>query len=141
MMNPLPISFENRDVLAGAASYSYGRQSSRVSGLKRSSTVKALSRFQAGLTVVPAFPAGTYTLVVSSFQPLHEDTFELSLHSSLPLQVTPIPPEGAGMYSRVVKGAWSDGFDADGEGPQENPTYKLEISRPTSIKSVNVRIT
>ncbi|GAA5870476.1 hypothetical protein JCM16303_002018 [Sporobolomyces ruberrimus] len=104
--------FENRDVLAGAASYSYGRQSSRVSGLK----------------------PGTYTLVVSSFQPLHEDTFELSLHSSLPLQVTPIPPEGAGMYSRVVKGAWSDGFDADGEGPQENPTYKLEISRPTSIK-------
>ncbi|GAA5995569.1 hypothetical protein JCM5350_001980 [Sporobolomyces pararoseus] len=104
--------FENRDVLAGTASYSYGSQSSSVRGLE----------------------PGSYTLVVSSFQALHEDEFELLLRSSLPLQISTIPAEGAGMYSRSTKGAWSEGLDGGSQNLKQNPTFKLELSRPTTIK-------
>ncbi|GAA5907979.1 Rim13p [Sporobolomyces salmoneus] len=104
--------YENRDVLAGSASYAYGRAISHVRNLK----------------------PGSYTLVVSSFQPRHEDTFELALQSSLPVQVTPIPPEGAGMYSRCVTGAWSEDSDGGSRNLKRNPIYKLTFSRPTTIK-------
>jgi len=32
--------------------------------------------------------------------------YNLAVECSLPFELKPIPPEGAGMYSKVVKGAW-----------------------------------
>lgn len=50
--------------------------------------------------------AGTYTLIVSSFEPRHEASFTLKLDSTLPLKITPIPQEGAGMFNRTLSGTW-----------------------------------
>ncbi|GJN92282.1 hypothetical protein Rhopal_005312-T1, partial [Rhodotorula paludigena] len=67
--------FESRDVLGGASTYNYGRDAFSLRDV----------------------PPGSYTLVVSSFQPQHLADFSLSLASSIPLEVMPIPAEGAGL--------------------------------------------
>lgn len=78
--------------------------------------------------------AGSYTLVVSSFQPQHLADFSLSLASSIPLEVMPIPAEGAGMYTRQAKGAWEEGLDGGREKLLRNPRFGLQLTKPTSVK-------
>ncbi|OCF58147.1 calpain-like protease palB/RIM13 [Kwoniella mangroviensis CBS 10435] len=75
---------------------------------------------------------GTYTLVVSSFEPNHTGLYTLSFESTAPADITPIPAEGAGMYSRVVNGAWtkaSAGGRPSSGGYDCNP--KVEVMLPT----------
>lgn len=62
--------------------------------------------FRTSLTRLSLFTAGTYTIVVSAFQTKDEGEFDLSVGCNLPIAVTPIPQEGAGLFSRIVKGAW-----------------------------------
>jgi len=51
--------------------------------------------------------AGDYTIIVSSFEPQrHFGPFSLRVESSRRFDIRPIPPEGAGMYSKIVKGSW-----------------------------------
>ncbi|GAA5821905.1 hypothetical protein JCM10212_002454 [Sporobolomyces blumeae] len=104
--------FENRDVLAGTATYNYGRDACRATGVR----------------------PGSYTLVVSSFQPLHEAPFDVSIHSSLPLQVSPVPSEGAGSYIRSARGRWRDGLDGGSRDPLRNPAFNLIVSRSTIVQ-------
>jgi calpain-7 len=54
----------------------------------------------------PSHTAGTYTLVVSSFEPRQTGTYLLEVESTAPVSITPIAAEGAGMFSRVVEGIW-----------------------------------
>jgi calpain-7 len=61
--------------------------------------------------VIPTFPlkpslVGVYTVVVSAFEPHHMGPFSLKVDSSYPFDLKPIPQEGAGMYSKVVRGSW-----------------------------------
>ncbi|GAA5855375.1 hypothetical protein JCM5353_001745 [Sporobolomyces roseus] len=105
--------FETRDVLTGPPSYSYGRQSRQLGGLK----------------------PGSYTLIVSSFQAHHEDTFDLTIRSSLPLSVSPIPSEGAGLYNRCVRGVWSEGTDGGSQDLMRNPIYRVKISKSTVLRA------
>ncbi|BGP36544.1 hypothetical protein JCM10449v2_000445 [Rhodotorula kratochvilovae] len=104
--------FESRDVLAGASTYAYGRDSC------------------SAREVTP----GTYTLVVSSFQPRHFADFSLAIKSSLPVEVAPVPPEGAGMYARQVKGAWAEGRNGGREEVRRNPRFALRVTKATSVK-------
>lgn len=50
--------------------------------------------------------AGVYTLIVSLFEPGWTGDFNLLVESSLPLSITAIPQEGAGMYHRSMIGSW-----------------------------------
>ncbi len=52
--------------------------------------------------------AGDYTLVVSAFEPRHIGKFALRLECSDRFDITPIQQEGAGMFSKVVRGEWCD---------------------------------
>ncbi len=52
------------------------------------------------------FIAGTYTLIASTFLPGQECDCRLRVESSLPVSVSPLPQEGAGLFSRTGKGAW-----------------------------------
>ncbi|GAA5898620.1 hypothetical protein JCM6882_000881 [Rhodosporidiobolus microsporus] len=109
--------FEDRDVLAGVSTYNYGRDALRKTGLS----------------------PGLYTLIVSSFTPLHADSFTLSVRSSLPLSVTPIPAEGAGMYARTVRGRWSEGWDG-GQGERgRNPRFRVR-AKGGKAASVKLRL-
>ncbi|KAI9632395.1 calpain-like protease palB/RIM13 [Dioszegia hungarica] len=52
--------------------------------------------------------AGTYTVIVSSFEPGITGHYTLTLESTLPITITPIPPEGAGLYHRRFEGRWTE---------------------------------
>ncbi|KAM0756527.1 cysteine proteinase [Meredithblackwellia eburnea MCA 4105] len=105
--------FEDRDLVAGSATYSYGLDACHTTDIR----------------------PDTYVLVVSTFRAGDEETFELSFGSSLPMTVTLVPPEGAGMFARSAKGSWEPGFDGGRSDILNNPTFSLtEITKPTSIK-------
>ncbi|GAA5959411.1 hypothetical protein JCM10213_005903 [Rhodosporidiobolus nylandii] len=104
--------FEDRDILAGDSTYHYGRA----------------ALYQTGLL------PGLYTVVVSSFKPLHQASFDIAVKSSLAVEVTAIPAEGAGMYSRRVEGAWEAGMDGGSEATLRNPHFPLSFSKVTSLK-------
>ncbi|CDR35970.1 RHTO0S01e11254g1_1 [Rhodotorula toruloides] len=103
---------EDRDLLAGDASYSYGRSSC--------SSARAT--------------AGSYTLVVSSFQPQHLADFSVSVKSNFIVELSPIPPEGAGMYARQAKGCWTPGADGGSKDVLRNPRFTLRLETTTNVK-------
>ncbi|KAK4702130.1 hypothetical protein P7C70_g4096, partial [Phenoliferia sp. Uapishka_3] len=108
--------FEERDVLSGSSKYSYGRDSLHCEALRTTDS---------------------YTLVVSSFRAGDEGFFDLDIKSDLQLRISPIPQEGAGMYSRVLKGSWSPGFDGGSQEVLRNPIFLVGGSgtaKPFNIK-------
>ncbi|KAF9243195.1 hypothetical protein BU15DRAFT_72388 [Melanogaster broomeanus] len=75
--------------------------------------------------------AGDYTVILSAFEPqTHLGAFTLKVESSRRVDVTPIPQEGAGMYSRVSKGDWGD----------TNGLWRTE-SRTVSFRTQSTRST
>lgn len=104
--------FANRDILAGESTYNYGRASCARDGLS----------------------PGRYTLVVSSFQPDHLDSFKVTVRSSLPVEIAVIPPEGAGMFSRRVDGAWVPGQAGGKSQPLQNPQFRLRLAGTANVK-------
>jgi len=64
-------------------------------------------------------------------------SFSLKVDSSYPFDLKPIPQEGAGMYSKVVRGSW-EGETAAG-GPSfdrydRNPVFEVDIPSSTQLK-------
>jgi calpain-7 len=49
---------------------------------------------------------GTYTVVVSSFEPGVLGPYKLQVECAQPFEVKAIPQEGAGMFSKRVQGRW-----------------------------------
>ncbi|PCH36605.1 cysteine proteinase [Wolfiporia cocos MD-104 SS10] len=83
-------------------------------------------------------PPGDYTLIVSSFEPQQLGQFKLRVESSLAFDLTPIPQEGAGMFSKVFRDAWS--AETAGGGPsfnqyKTNPAYEVQVDTPTQLKA------
>ncbi|WWC60071.1 uncharacterized protein I303_102634 [Kwoniella dejecticola CBS 10117] len=87
---------------------------------------------------IPQIDAGTYTLIVSSYEPNHTGSYMLSVESTSPVCVTSIPAEGAGMYSRVVHGAWNEknagGRPSSGRY-ESNPKIEMILPAPGTILS------
>ncbi|EPT00398.1 hypothetical protein FOMPIDRAFT_1122801, partial [Fomitopsis schrenkii] len=72
---------------------------------------------------------GDYTLILSAFEPQQQGPFKLRIESQLRFDLTPIPQEGAGMFSKVVRGAWT--AETAGGGPSSsryatNPLYEIQ---------------
>ncbi|KAH9935228.1 uncharacterized protein BXZ73DRAFT_89556 [Epithele typhae] len=51
-------------------------------------------------------PPGDYTLVISAFEPRHSGKFGLRAECSDRFELTPVQQEGAGMFSKLVRGEW-----------------------------------
>jgi hypothetical protein len=128
-------SFEDRDVVAGRSTYNYARDSLRKTGISRASLT--LLCICLSIAYTPShFTAGFFTLIASSFLPSHRASFTLTLRSSFPLEVTPIPAEGAGMYARSIKGSWSQGVDGGKDEKTKNPRFRLRSEKATSVRCV-----
>ncbi|WRT65480.1 uncharacterized protein IL334_002423 [Kwoniella shivajii] len=81
---------------------------------------------------------GRYTLIVSAFEPNMTGSYTLSLESTAPVQINPIPGEGAGMYSRVINGSWSEetaGGRPSSGGYYRNPRIEVILPKPGVISS------
>ncbi|KAI0690918.1 hypothetical protein C8T65DRAFT_87074 [Cerioporus squamosus] len=82
-------------------------------------------------------PPGDYTLVLSPFEPRHVGKFALRLECSDRFDIMPILQEGAGMFSKVVRGEWT--ADSAGGGPStgkyaSNPMYELHVPSASQLK-------
>ncbi|GAC93124.1 hypothetical protein PHSY_000686 [Pseudozyma hubeiensis SY62] len=77
---------------------------------------------------------GSYTLIASTFAAGMEDEFHLRVESSRPVQVKPIPQEGAGMFHRRLTSSWRRGVTAHGSRANQayfdNPSWRFTIDRP-----------
>lgn len=49
---------------------------------------------------------GDYTLILSAFEPRHIGPLTLRVESSYRFDLKAIPQEGAGMYSKIIRGSW-----------------------------------
>ncbi|TBU31057.1 hypothetical protein BD311DRAFT_657405, partial [Dichomitus squalens] len=81
--------------------------------------------------------SGDYTLVVSAFEPHHIGKFDMRVECSDRFDLTPIPQEGAGMFSKAIRGEWT--VETAGGGPSSgsyssNPTYELQVPTPAQLR-------
>jgi len=95
------LSVAQTDIVCGSGTYSYGLASA-VGDLLGMGAVGTSPDLE--LTV---FTAGSYTVIVSTFEAQKNlGPFTLCAESSRRITLEAIPQEGAGMYSKVVKGSW-----------------------------------
>ncbi|RSH94436.1 cysteine protease [Saitozyma podzolica] len=108
-------------MIADSGAYSYGLAYVDVPSLE-----------QAKLHV-HSYIAGTYTLVISAFEPGQTGQFVLDVESSAAVTISPIPAEGAGMFARSIEGVWDEetaGGRPSGGGYELNP--RIEVILPQS---------
>lgn len=80
--------------------------------------------------------AGTYTVLVSSWEREAVGAYTLVAECSAPLTLAPIPQEGAGMYARTVHGRWdasTAGGRPSGNKYAANPVVELTLPAATSV--------
>ncbi|KAK1920912.1 calpain-like protease palB/RIM13 [Papiliotrema laurentii] len=80
---------------------------------------------------MPQLEPGVYTVSVSAYEPGQVGEYTLKLDSDLPVSLSPIPGEGAGMYGRTLSGMWSE--DTSGGRPSGgayDQNVRIEITLP-----------
>ncbi|KAG5189782.1 hypothetical protein JKP88DRAFT_197520 [Tribonema minus] len=83
-------------------------------------------------------PAGTYTVIVSTYEGGQQGGFILTAAASTVLQKPAlVPAEGEGMWSRVVTGAWSEACGTavgccNYKNYNGNPQFSLSLTAPTT---------
>ncbi|EST04702.2 Peptidase C2, calpain, large subunit, domain III [Kalmanozyma brasiliensis GHG001] len=82
----------------------------------------------------PALRPGTYTLIASTFDAGILGDFSLRIESTRPVQLRPIPQEGAGMFHRRLTSRWTRGVNACGSPTNrayfDNPGWRFTLDRP-----------
>ncbi|WVF66841.1 hypothetical protein IAT40_001583 [Kwoniella sp. CBS 6097] len=81
---------------------------------------------------------GKYTLIVSAFEPGQMGPFTLTVESTAPIDIEPIPAEGAGMFSRIINHQWTEttaGGRPSRGGYERNPTVEVIMPKPGIILS------
>lgn len=81
--------------------------------------------------------AGTYTIIVSTFDADKQGSFTLTLESDADFKLQAIPAEGAGMRRRLIEGYWTDANSAGApafESYDSNAQCHVRISKPTVIR-------
>lgn len=111
------VEFSEKDIAASSGAYSYG-----------------LAR------IAKDIAPGEYTVVASAFESHHMGPFSLKVDCSFPFDLQEIPQEGAGMYTKVVLGAWEERTAAGGpsfDRYSNNPRFELEVP---SLAQVKIRL-
>ncbi|VDC05101.1 unnamed protein product [Peniophora sp. CBMAI 1063] len=72
-----------------------------------------------------ALAPGMYTVIVSAFETTHIGAFSLKIESDAHTALDAIPPEGVGMFQKVVRGEWTSENQA--------PRYMLTLSEPMRV--------
>jgi calpain-7 len=80
---------------------------------------------------------GEYTVIASAFEPHYTGAFSLTIDSSLPFDFKPIAQEGAGMYTKVLRGSWESETAAGGpsfDRYSNNPVFELKVPTTTQLR-------
>ncbi|KAK0183648.1 hypothetical protein F5146DRAFT_1085661 [Armillaria mellea] len=131
-------------------------QGHRVFELAEKDVVSSSGAYSYGLArLSQQLGAGDYNVILSTLEPHKTGSYLLKVESTSRFDLTPIPQEGVGMYSRVIRGAWD--VDTAVGGPSfkqytHNPIYevdcpsaaqmkvRLQLVRPSSSSPLNVTI-
>ncbi|WWD16725.1 hypothetical protein CI109_101156 [Kwoniella shandongensis] len=87
---------------------------------------------------MPDMNPGTYTIIVSAFDPGQTGAYSLTLESTAAVTVSQIPAEGSGMFNRMLKGTWNE--NTAGGRPstgryQQNPKVEVILPKPGYVLS------
>ncbi|TFK74616.1 cysteine proteinase [Pluteus cervinus] len=110
-------------------------QGERISELAHKDIVCSSGAYGYGLSrAAKDLHVGDYTLILSTFEPRQVGPYSLKVESSCVIDLEPILQEGAGMRSKVLRGAWENG--TAGGSPSfhryaQNPIFELENSAMT----------
>ncbi|KAL0577695.1 cysteine protease [Marasmius crinis-equi] len=110
----------------------------RITELSGKDIVATSGPYTYGLArIVAQLSPGDYNIVVSAFEPRHTGDFKLDISSDLRLNVTNILQEGAGMFSKSVRDAWT-GTSAAG-APSfdryfENPIFEISLLSQAKVQ-------
>ncbi|KAJ7287023.1 hypothetical protein C8J57DRAFT_1282596 [Mycena rebaudengoi] len=80
---------------------------------------------------------GDYTIILSAFEPSQMGSFSLEVESSTSFDLKPIPQEGAGMYTKTIRGAWNSSNAMGGPSFKQyslNPIFEIDIQSVTELK-------
>ncbi|KZS95724.1 cysteine proteinase [Sistotremastrum niveocremeum HHB9708] len=110
----------------------------RITELVKGDIVADTGEYSYGLAAFAGeVKASDYTLIVSSFSPRDLGDFALTFESSSRFELEPIRQEGAGMFKKVIKGAW-EGAKAAGSPRfgkyEQNPVIDLTVSATCQMK-------
>lgn len=106
----------------------------RVAQMTKGDIVASSGVYNYGLALTEAsqLKAGSYTLVVSTFEKGQVGDFQLQLQSDQALQYSEIPAEGAGRFHQQIRHRWSK-ESAQGSPKHSdyflNPTYEIKVDR------------
>ncbi|KAJ1306068.1 hypothetical protein OPQ81_010780 [Rhizoctonia solani] len=81
---------------------------------------------------------GDYTLVVSSFKAGQQGEYALRVECDANIDITQLPPEGAGMFHKTIKGSWDSTSAAGGPSSgkyESNPTFEIVVSGSAQISA------
>ncbi|KAG7449916.1 cysteine proteinase [Guyanagaster necrorhizus] len=131
-------------------------QGHRVFELAEKDVVSSSGAYSYGLArLSQLLGAGDYNVILSSLEPHKTGPYCLMVESTSRFDFTPIPQEGVGMYSRVIRGAWNADTAVGGPSFKQyahNPIYevdcpsaaqmkvRLQLIRPSSSSPLNVAI-
>ncbi|KAG9087468.1 cysteine protease [Ceratobasidium sp. UAMH 11750] len=82
--------------------------------------------------------AGNYTLVVSSFEAGQVGDYALRVECDARIEISQLPAEGAGMFQKIVKGAWDTRSAAGGPSSgnyDSNPAFEITVPTSTQISA------
>ncbi|KAK0459293.1 uncharacterized protein EV420DRAFT_1677658, partial [Desarmillaria tabescens] len=131
-------------------------QGQRVFELAEKDVVSSSGAYSYGLArLSQELGAGDYNVILSALEPYKTGSYHLKVESTSRFDLTPIPQEGVGMYSRVIRGAWDADTAVGGPSFKQyahNPVYevdcpsaaqikvRLQLVRPSSSSPLNVTI-
>ncbi|KAG5646200.1 hypothetical protein DXG03_004026 [Asterophora parasitica] len=122
------------ELTASSGAYSYGLARVRKE-ISRESDPNNQSRIYQ--RVLMLFAAGDYTVILSAFEPHHMGPYSLKVDSSQPFDLSPVPQEGAGMYTKIIRGAWKSRTAVGGPASDtyaKNPIFEIDVPSLTQLK-------
>ncbi|KZT61167.1 cysteine proteinase [Calocera cornea HHB12733] len=103
----------------------------RVFDIRQTKTIKDSGTYNYGFGLCEdQVRPGTYTVIVSSFEPDTLGQYKLQIECSQAFEIKPIPQEGAGMFSRRLQGRWSG---VASERIPQIPRYEVTLAKPTTF--------
>ncbi|KAJ7642920.1 hypothetical protein B0H17DRAFT_462889 [Mycena rosella] len=135
MVNP-QYHLHGRDVPVNiAVAWSQG---SRVFELSQKDLAGSSGAYTYGLArLTKSLQVGDYTVILSAFEANQMGSFSLEVESSLSFDLKAIPQEGAGMYTKTIRGAWNSQNAMGGPSFKQysqNPIYEIDVQSLTELR-------
>ncbi|KZO90603.1 cysteine proteinase [Calocera viscosa TUFC12733] len=103
----------------------------RVFDVRQTKIIKDSGTYNYGFGLCEAqVRAGTYSVIVSSFEPETLGQYKLQVECSQSFDIKPIPQEGAGMFSKRLQGQWNG---VGSERTSQKPVYELVLAKSTTL--------